>query len=123
MTKIEQDAKRVNLYNAIEANLNQLVIHKTNVDYLTAEVNKLTEELRLLVEDTNKTEFTPEDFDAVLVLRDSKLPKVQIELVEFEYYTAPVIEEIPVIEKLVVEVPVVEEVITEEIPVVVEEQL
>ena len=108
-TKIEQDAKRVNLYNAIDKNLEQIVLHKTNFDFLTKQVNDWMIELKTLVEDATIPEYTPEDFDAVLSLRDKKLAAIPVaEVVEFFYYAevSPIAVEI-----LTVDTPIIEEVI------------
>lgn len=108
-SKIEQDAKRVNIYNGIQTNLDLMKIHKANYDYLTNQVNNWMEEMKMLVEDETVTEFTTEDFDAVLKLRDKHVSPV-VEMKEYQYYTLPVQEDLLV--ENVVE-PTVEPVIEE----------
>ena len=86
---IELDVKRVALYNQVKDASQSIAMHQEYINKLNDQVNIWMDELKAYVDDPLVVEFTAEDFDTVLKLRDDTLVpvfEVKIEPKVFDFY-------------------------------------
>jgi len=73
MTKIELDYKRIGDYQKLSNNLTAVEEYFRHGDILLREVNSLLQEIKTLIDTESETSFVKQDFDDMLLMRNTIL--------------------------------------------------
>lgn len=103
MTKIELDYKRIGDYQKLSNNLTAVEEYFRHGDILLREVNSLLQEVKTLIDTESETSFVKQDFDDMLLMRNTVLGPIFQNAsfaVQFTPYSSgeiitPPIEEVP----------------------------